>query len=59
MFCTRLKKWSFIDKATRKRLAKEGNANPTELEVEERAADWYAEWEQKRSKPAGALQRRA
>ena len=51
------KEWSFIDKATRKRLAKEGNANPTELEVEERAADWYAEWEQKRSKPAGALQR--
>ena len=51
------KEWAFIEKATRKRLAKEGNTNPTALEIEERAADWYAEWEHKRSKPSGTLQK--
>ena len=51
------KEWNFIAKKTKQLLAREGNRNPTDLEIEERAADWYSDWEQKRVKPSGVIQR--
>ena len=51
------KEWAFIEKKVRALLAREGNKNPTADEVEDRAADWYADWKYKRAHPSGVMQK--
>lgn len=51
------KEWAFIEKKVRALLAREGNKNPTADEIEDRAADWYADWKYKRAHPSGVMQK--
>lgn len=51
------KEWVFIEKKVRALLAREGNKNPTADEIEDRAADWYADWKYKRAHPSGVMQK--
>ena len=51
------KEWAFIEKKARALLAREGNKNPTADEIEDRAADWYADWKYKRAHPSGVMQK--
>ncbi|KXB91753.1 transglycosylase SLT domain protein [Veillonellaceae bacterium DNF00626] len=51
------KEWAFIEKKVRALLVREGNKNPTADEIEDRAADWYADWKYKRAHPSGVMQK--